>query len=46
MLLWHLNGGANGAALQTDGKIVAVGFQATFTSRRAEFALARYINFQ
>ncbi|MBA3961554.1 MAG: hypothetical protein H0X40_06600 [Chthoniobacterales bacterium] len=41
-----LNGGANGAALQSDGKIVAVGFQATFTSRRAEFALARYINSQ
>ena len=41
-----LNGGANGAALQADGKIVAVGFQATFTVRRAEFALARYINSQ
>ena len=41
-----LNGGANGAALQSDGEIVAVGFQATFTSRRAEFALARYINSQ
>ena len=41
-----LNGGANGAALQSDGKIVAVGFQATFTSVRAEFALARYINSQ
>ena len=41
-----LNGGANGAALQSDGKIVAVGFQATFTSVRAEFALARYLNSQ
>ena len=39
-----LNGGANGAALQSDGKIVGVGFQATFTSQRAEFALARYLN--
>ena len=39
-----LNGGANGAALQADGKIVAVGFQATFTNRRSEFALARYLN--
>jgi uncharacterized delta-60 repeat protein len=42
----NLNGGANGAALQSDGKIVAVGFQATFTSRFVEFALARYINSQ
>jgi uncharacterized delta-60 repeat protein len=41
-----LNGGANGAALQSDGKIVAVGFQATFTSRRADFALARYLDAQ
>ncbi len=41
-----LNGGANGAALQSDGKIVAVGFQATFSNRFAEFALARYINAQ
>jgi uncharacterized delta-60 repeat protein len=39
-----LNGGANGAALQADGKIVAVGFQATNTDRWAEFALARYVN--
>ena len=39
-----LNGGANGAALQRDGKIVAVGFQANFTNQRANFALARYIN--
>jgi uncharacterized delta-60 repeat protein len=41
-----LNGGANGAALQSDGKIVAVGFQATFTTVRAQFALARYLNSQ
>ena len=39
-----LNGGANGAALQRDGKIVAVGFQANFTNQRANFALARYTN--
>jgi len=38
-----LNGGANGAAFQS-GKIVAVGFQATFTERWSEFALARYLN--
>ena len=38
-----LNGGANGAALQSDGKIVAVGFQATFTDTRVDFALARYL---
>src|SRR5436309_4906879 len=38
-----LNGGANGATFQSDGKIVAVGFQATFGGDRwAEFALARY----
>src|SRR5882724_5735970 len=41
-----LNGGANGAALQSDGKIVAVGFQATFTNQWANFALARYLNSQ
>jgi uncharacterized delta-60 repeat protein len=41
-----LNGGANGAALQSDGKIVAVGFQATFTNQWANFALARYLNGQ
>ena len=39
----NLNGGALGAALQTDGKIVAVGFQATFTDTRVDFALARYL---
>ena len=38
-----LNGGANGAAFQ-GGKIVAVGFQATFGDRWSEFALARYLN--
>ena len=41
-----LNGGANGAARQPDGKIVAVGFQATFSNRWAEFALARYLDSQ
>ena len=39
-----LNGGANGAALQSDGKIVAVGFQATFSNQWSNFALARYLN--
>lgn len=39
-----LNGGANGAALQPDGKIVSVGFQATFSNVRAEIALARYLD--
>jgi uncharacterized delta-60 repeat protein len=38
-----LNGGANGAALQDDGKIVAAGFQATSSSNTVEFALARYL---
>ena len=38
-----LNGGANGAALQSDGKIVAVGFQATFSNQWANLALARYL---
>jgi uncharacterized delta-60 repeat protein len=41
-----LNGGANGAALQSDGKIVAVGWQATFSNQFANFALARYLNGQ
>jgi uncharacterized delta-60 repeat protein len=41
-----LNGGANGAALQSDGKIVAVGFQATFSNQWTNFALARYLNAQ
>ncbi len=40
----NLNGGANGAAIQPDGKIVAVGFQATNTDKWAEFALARYLD--
>ena len=38
-----LNGGANGAALQSDGKIVAVGFQATFSNQWANLASARYL---
>ena len=38
-----LNGGALGAALQADGKIVAVGFQATFSRTGVDFALARYL---
>ena len=38
-----LNGGAKGAALQPDGRIVAVGFQATFSHQWAEFALSRYL---
>jgi hypothetical protein len=38
-----LNGGAYGAVLQPDGKIVAAGFQATATRNFAEFALARYL---
>ena len=39
-----LNGGANGAALQADGKIVAAGFQATQTKRLSQFVLARYLD--
>src|SRR5437867_4694315 len=39
-----LNGGANGAVLQSDGKIVAVGFQATFSNQWSNFALARYLS--
>jgi len=39
-----LNGGANRAALQSDGKIVAVGFQATFSNQWTNFALARYLS--
>jgi uncharacterized delta-60 repeat protein len=38
-----LNGGAEGATLQPDGKIVAVGFQATGSDKSVEFALARYL---
>jgi uncharacterized delta-60 repeat protein len=39
-----LNGGANGAAFQPDGKIVAVGFQATGLELFADFAAARYLD--
>jgi uncharacterized delta-60 repeat protein len=39
----NLNGGANGGALQADGKVVAVGFQATSSRKGVEFALARYL---
>jgi uncharacterized delta-60 repeat protein len=39
-----LNGGANGAAFQPDGKVVAVGFQATGLEQFADFALARYLD--
>ena len=39
----QLNGGANGAVLQPDSKIVAVGFNATATPVGVEFALARYL---
>jgi uncharacterized delta-60 repeat protein len=42
----NLKGGAKGAAFQSDGKIVAVGFQATFTSEWTNFALARYLDSQ
>lgn len=38
-----LNGGAYGAVLQSDGKIVAVGFNATFSNEWSQFALARYL---
>jgi uncharacterized delta-60 repeat protein len=40
----NLNGGANGAVLQPDGKIVAVGFQATSSDKTVEFAIARYLS--
>jgi uncharacterized delta-60 repeat protein len=39
----NLNGGAQGGLLQADGKIVAVGFQATSRSGGVDFALARYL---
>ncbi len=39
-----LNGGANGGVLQSDGKIVAIGFQGTGLKEFANFALARYLN--
>lgn len=38
-----LNGGASGAALQPDGRIVAVGFQATSGTKSVQFAIARYL---
>jgi len=40
----NLNGGANGAVLQADGKVVAVGFQATSSRGGVEFVLARYLS--
>lgn len=40
-----LNGGAYGAVLQPDGRIVAVGFQAYYpTPKGVQFALARYLS--
>jgi uncharacterized delta-60 repeat protein len=39
-----LNGGANGAVFQPDGKIVAAGFQATGLELFANLALARYLD--
>ncbi len=39
----NLNGGANAAVLQPDGKIVAVGFNATPTRRGVDLAMARYL---
>jgi len=39
-----LNGGANGAVLQPDGKIVVVGFQATASAKTVDIAIARYQN--
>ena len=41
--LGDLNGGANAGLLQSDGKIVAVGFNATPTQRGVDFALTRYL---
>jgi uncharacterized delta-60 repeat protein len=41
-----LNGGAEGAVLQPDGRVVAVGWQATFSdvsNQWSQFALARYL---
>jgi hypothetical protein len=40
----NLNGGANGAAPRPDGKIVVVGFQATFSNQFVNFALASYLS--
>lgn len=42
--LGDLNDGANGALMQPDGKIVAVGFHPTPSSRFSEFAVARFLN--
>ena len=39
----QLNDGCDGAALQPDGRIVAVGFEATATANMAEIAVARYL---
>jgi uncharacterized delta-60 repeat protein len=39
-----LNDGANGALLQPDGKIVAVGFHPTPSNRFSEFEAARFLN--
>jgi uncharacterized delta-60 repeat protein len=39
----NLNGGAHGAALQPDGRIVAAGFNATFTPVGVELAVSRYL---
>jgi len=39
-----LNGGANAAVLQADGKIVAAGFQATSTQKGVDIAMARYLD--
>ncbi len=39
----NLNGGANAAVLQRDGKIVAVGFNATPTRKGVDLAMARYL---
>jgi len=39
----NLNGGAYGIARQPDGRLVAAGFNATFSENFAEFALARYL---
>ena len=41
--LGDLNGGANAGLLQSDGKIVAVGFNATPTQKGVDFALTRYL---
>ena len=40
----NLNGGANAAVLQADGKIVAAGFQATSTQKGVDIAMARYLD--